>query len=496
MSETIDDRFLFLAGGPLPFAPPLVNGYETTTLQPTGNPSVYEWGKQYTWNLENRPHFFGTANCLSFDVKFKRKKLNDPNADWIDCVGDDSKYICLNQLWAHSFVQADAWRSGLYEMKTDGFQSSRGRLIHEILATALADEKSKATFSRVPFDTPILASIDKLAFTPADANYKEWMNKQLPKTFTVYYCPQRPPFRYRHFSTQKDKAFPNIGEPTTYEIQLVNDPKETFYLAKYNNASSAYTYSFDISKIEMNMLTPRVTSRGMDKLSNRAFPPLRYEADYPVQYVVQIEDNIPEKVITLANVPLPEYMLLVLVKNAVFNRFSIKENENLARELTEFQPMNIADVKLTYGGKELNYNTCNFNISDKKSLFLRDKILKNSDIFGCPSHVKNFFLTDEKSRENFRQKHLLFSFCANEETGEKLDVVDANVPKNTPRPLAIHLKAPMAGDLGEDNRPPPQTNLSPGKLIIELIYKNQDILYDMKRGVVLEKDIKSLISAV
>ena len=492
-----DDRFVLPEGPPPSFPLPLVNGYEVTTITPVGNPYKIDWGQDYSWSIGNIPFFFGNYNTIRFRVSFTRRLKGDTT--WVACKGDeDSRYICLNPCWTHSFVQRDAWRAGLREFKTDGFAGTRGRLLHEVFSMGMTDEKYRETYSRVPFDWPMESSINKNHYTPAHIEYKNWLSERLSGEFDVYYSPLRMPFRYRHVASSRDKIFPNVGESMSYDITLVDDPRETFYLKKTiidgEAKPSDYVYSFNIHKMEMLIMTPRVSIHGMNRLRDRTMAPYRYESDYVVQYVIQIDDNMVERVFTLSKIALPEYMLIFLVKDYVFARISLNEDENMTRELTEFQPLNIDTIKMTYGGKDLSTKTANFDIQDKESILLRDKILKNSNIFGCPSHNKNFYLTDPKSAENFKFPHYLFSFCSNEATQDKLDVVDANQPKNEPRSLEMTIKAPFKTDL-EINADPKSNKLTEGKLVVELIYKNRDILYDMKDGTIIPQDLRSLISS-
>ena len=209
-------------------------------------------------------------------------------------------------------------------------------------------------------------------------------------------------------------------------------------------------------------------------ITNRNLAPLTWDGNYVVQYNQKIDGQPREMTFSMANIPLPHYMVLQLYDS---DYFTGEPDNDFTKAIYKPIQLNIDKIRLKYGNKNLNYQTANFNIGEEGSELLRQEIMKTSDVFDSKEMNQGYY----DKMEHYQQHHWLLSFCSDEKNHTLLRPLDYNGPPGQTDTLSVSL-------IGNSRK-----TLKPGNLVVTLIYKDMGLQYDLRSGTFLERNLKSLV---
>lgn len=443
----------------------LVSGNEVKQYLPRGNPTSFEWGDKIEFELESGPFLISNKNHIQISGRIQRKAVAD--TEWKKLTTDDAdKFVPVENLGS-AMIENCKFRQGIDDMETNGFISKGGRVLHENFVLAHSSESSKAKYIFAATDPGQHCYLQSSEFAKGSEKLTAFNKKIFEEGFVFNVMPMCWPFEWKSRSVQTDKMFPNLGQPAVVQLNLNANPENLYILPD----GGAVKYQIVIESIRLHIATPRLTAEGQTILSNPNMPDLIFDNNYYVQYQFSHVKQA-SKEISINRIHLPEYMLIQLYKRDYFTG-----NANVARTKFSDKPlqMNLGNIEMTFGNKELSHNMANFNIDKAESNILRQEILKTSNIFDVKEMNQKYFY----DMENYQHHHYLFSLCSNETTQEKLRPLDATVVQKEKQSLKINLTS-------KD-----RTEIPEGKIIITLIYKHLGNVYSPQQGKFLNSNAKA-----
>ena len=455
----------------------LIAGYEIKEVLSKGDKRDYNWGDTILFPFGNDVICQSRNNHLEFQgyVEKRLRTTTGDNANpWIKCTGDEFQEIVFHENFAAAMVPEVIVREGLNTLEVGGLLP-KCRYLEENFEVAHISPESKIALKYNPND-----SNDKVymtdKFTPGNDDYDAWAKGVLKNGFALKYSPKCFPFRFAHPTIARDILFPNMGAEATLQVTLAKSCQELFYVPFTDAvAKTLPTHEFRIrmSKVKLFLIYPRMTAAGLKIIKNPSLRPLIFPGDYALQYSFTISPQSADQTFNIQNIRLPHYIKMQLYNYDYF----VPEKDSAERRDRRYLPLdlNLKNIKIRYGTRDLSFNVANFNYEEEASTLLRQDILKRSNIFDVPVN-QNYF-----AKNSDMQKHVLISFCSNENTRELLVPIDAPFDKDSKQNLTISL-------IGAD-----RTYLTPGRLIFTFIYKDLGYKYDMSRGTFIEPNIRASV---
>ena len=216
-------------------------------------------------------------------------------------------------------------------------------------------------------------------------------------------------------------------------------------------------------------------------IRKKSLPPLRYEGHYVKQYAQTVSNQPTEINLVLQKIPMPQYMLLQIFPQDYFT--GAPSEDFLYDKLpSRALPFAITSTRIRYGNRDLSYQTANFDVDKQGSNYMRQDILKTSDVFGCLEMDPEYYAPASAYEvAQYQHPHFLFSFCSDEKNQITLRPMDYVDRPDVPNNLSLGLIT--------DNREP----FPSGKLLISLIYTKTGIDYLVKSGTFAERDLNSVM---
>lgn len=459
-----------------------ITGNEVTTILPRGNPTTFDWGNTFEFPIDDVPVNISRFNHL--EMTFKFEKLKDGTQDWIACEANDVNYIHLAENFGSASIEHVGLRQGLDPLETDGFLP-KCRYLYENTVLAFSDPSVRKCYAYNAQDPANYCFLDSATGGIQTDVYKSFMNKGegLKDGMTMNVVPFQYPFQWRNRSTMHDCILPNTGNPLVLTVKLVSNFQQLFANRRYKYGSTDYIskaqYRIKVSDIRLILALPRFTAEGLAAIRNTSLPPLAFNSNHVIQYSQNVTAvNASEIHFNLTNVPLPHYMLLQIYDQLYFTG---DPNTNYGKHIYKALPFAAKKTRITFGNRDISYNSANFDVQKPESAMLRRDIMKTSDVFESKLMDQSYF----EDMKDFQHPHYLFSFCSDETNQTLLRPLDYTGPPNAPQNLAVSLLGSALNNAG----------FPEGKLIITLIYKRVGYAYNVKTGTFLERDLKSLVVA-
>ena len=455
-------NFQTAAGIPAKRYKQLISGNELKVYKPRNlTDGKINFGDTIEFAIDGGPFMISNNSVLRVEGQFQKRTKNAADGgytDWTNLDAADYQHFLPVQNIGSGFFEEIRLLEGQNTLETNYRFIRNGRWLFENFVLSHMDGESKSAYT-VKHDDP--ANFTFMTSKDYDAGVQKFAEKHFPFFFNFNVTPFAWPFQYRNRSTQEDKLFLNSGQQCVLQLKLVEHMENLYKLS--NTAPPGTQFQISIYSIKLILSTPRVSEVGTEILSSSRMP---RELGYPTDFIQQFgfaTDNQPEVELSMDNVELPHYLLLQLYDNNVF-----LGNDNKARKKWVDKPlaMDLDRIDFSFGQKELNYNTANFNISKEESADFRQQILKTSDVFGAKKMDPRY----QADMEGYLYPHFLFSFCSNEVTQERLKPQDATLPVSARQKLKILMYGRHRNGIGA------------GKIVVTLIYKKEGCFYLPSKG--------------
>lgn len=478
-----DDRFIY--GSPNTTEQSkrqLITGDEVKTFLPRGNPARFSCGSSYEFQIDNQPFLISQDNYLEISVVFRRKEKTAKGVDpkpWTACEASDRKFLHLSENFGSALIEDVGMREGLSDLNISGFLP-RGRFLYENLVLSHSDVSVRRHYTYREQDPAIHNYLTEDKFCPGSDAYEKFLKEgeNLVSGMKLNVVPFSWPFQYKNRSTMRPSLFPNTGAPLSIVVKLISNYKHLFHTEDATaNDTCKHNYKVEVTGMKLHLGVPRLSSEGLSVITNRNLAPLKWPCNYVVQYSQSIVGNPVELHFNLTDIQIPHYMILQSIPQDYFTGEPEPEND-FAEAVYKPLEFPLAKAKIRFNNRDISYETANFDVSRPESAFLRQAIMKNSDIFESKLMDQSYW----DGMKDYQQHHFAFSFLSNQRNGGALlRPLDFTGSPNEKQTLSVGLYSPD------------RLRFKPGKLIITLIYKDVGMEYNVRTGTFADRDIKSLV---